>query len=93
MKSNKGIANAAIGQLRFIGALDYGFIASDTYHVERMTPSGRAVVSLFTGNSPIYSQFLLSKPLHYPSQLKPDNWSAYWWSHSLSFTFLKDYLC
>lgn len=80
---NKDIANTAIGQLRFIGALDYGFIASDTYHVEHDTLAGGAVGLSFTGNSPIYSQFLLSKPLHYPSQLKPDNWSAYW---SVSFS-------
>ncbi|QPE18358.1 ShlB/FhaC/HecB family hemolysin secretion/activation protein [Providencia rettgeri] len=80
---NKDIANTAIGQLRFIGALDYGFIASDKYHVEHDTLAGGAVGLSFTGNSLIYSQFLLSKPLHYPSQLKPDNWSAYW---SVSFS-------
>ncbi|WP_353242847.1 ShlB/FhaC/HecB family hemolysin secretion/activation protein [Providencia sp.] len=75
---NKDIANTAIGQLRFIGALDYGFIGSDKYHVEHDTLAGGAVGLSFTGNSLFYSQFLLSKPLHYPSQLKPDNWSAYW---------------
>lgn len=80
---NKDIANTAIGQLRFIGALDYGFIASDKYHIEHDTLSGGAVGLSFTGNSLFYSQFLLSKPLHYPSQLKPDNWSAYW---SVSFS-------
>lgn len=80
---NKDIANTAIGQLRFIGALDYGFITSDKYHVEHDTLAGGAVGLSFTGNSLIYSQFLLSKPLHYPSQLKPDNWSAYW---SVSFS-------
>ncbi|HBO24320.1 MAG TPA: ShlB/FhaC/HecB family hemolysin secretion/activation protein [Providencia sp.] len=80
---NKDIANTAIGQLRFISALDYGFIASDRYHVEHDTLAGGAVGLSFTGNSLFYSQFLVSKPLHYPSQLKPDNWSAYW-SVSLS---------
>lgn len=80
---NKDIANTAIGQLRFIGALDYGFIASDKYHIEHDTLAGGAVGLSFTGNSLFYSQLLLSKPLHYPSQLKPDNWSAYW-SVSLS---------
>ncbi|CAB5554744.1 ShlB/FhaC/HecB family hemolysin secretion/activation protein [Providencia rettgeri] len=80
---NKDIANTAIGQLRFIGALDYGFIASDKYHVEPDTLAGGAVGLSFIGNSLFYSQFLLSKPLHYPSQLKPDNWSAYW---SVSFS-------
>lgn len=80
---NKDIANMAIGQLSFIGALDYGFIASDKYHVEPDTLAGGAVGLSFIGNSLFYSQFLLSKPLHYPSQLKPDNWSAYW---SVSFS-------
>ncbi|WP_272522417.1 ShlB/FhaC/HecB family hemolysin secretion/activation protein [Providencia sp. PROV202] len=80
---NKDIANTAIGQLRFISALDYGFIGSDKYHVEHDTLAGGAVGLSFTGNSLFYSQFLLSKPLHYPSQLKPDNWSAYW---SVSFS-------
>lgn len=80
---NKDIANMAIGQLRFIGALDYGFIASDKYLVEPDTLAGGAVGLSFIGNSLFYSQFLLSKPLHYPSQLKPDNWSAYW---SVSFS-------
>ncbi|WP_374446762.1 ShlB/FhaC/HecB family hemolysin secretion/activation protein [Providencia sp.] len=80
---NKDIANTAIGQLRFIGALDYGFIGSDKYHIEHDTLAGGAVGLSFTGNSLFYSQFLLSKPLHYPSQLKPDNWSAYW---SVSFS-------
>ncbi len=80
---NKDIANTAIGQLRFIGALDYGFIGSDKYQVEHDTLAGGAVGLSFTGNSLFYSQFLLSKPLHYPSQLKPDNWSAYW---SVSFS-------
>ncbi len=80
---NKDIANTAMGQLRFISALDYGFIASDKYHVEHDTLAGGAVGLSFTGNSLFYSQFLLSKPLHYPSQLKPDNWSAYW---SVSFS-------
>lgn len=80
---NKDIANMAIGQLRFIGALDYGFIVSDKYHLEHDTLAGGAVGLSFTGNSLFYSQFLLSKPLHYPSELKPDNWSAYW---SVSFS-------
>ncbi|HHQ2585775.1 TPA: ShlB/FhaC/HecB family hemolysin secretion/activation protein [Providencia rettgeri] len=80
---NKDIANTAIGQLRFIGALDYGFIASDKYLVEPDTLAGGAVGLSFIGNSLFYSQFLLSKSLHYPSQLKPDNWSAYW---SVSFS-------
>ncbi len=80
---NKDIANTAIGQLRFIGALDYGFISSDKYHVEHDTLAGGAVGLSFTGDSLFYSQFFLSKPLHYPSQLKPDNWSAYW---SVSFS-------
>ncbi|WP_353166007.1 ShlB/FhaC/HecB family hemolysin secretion/activation protein [Providencia sp.] len=80
---NKDIANMTIGQLRFIGAVDYGFIASDKYHIEHDTLAGGAVGLSFTGNSLFYSQFLLSKPLHYPSQLKPDNWSAYW---SVSFS-------
>lgn len=80
---NKDIANTTIGQLRFIGALDYGFISSDKYDVEHNTLAGGAIGLSFTGNSLLYSQFLLSKPLHYPSQLKPDNWSAYW---SVSFS-------
>ncbi|HHE6469518.1 TPA: ShlB/FhaC/HecB family hemolysin secretion/activation protein [Providencia rettgeri] len=80
---NKDIANTAIGQLRFIGALDCGFIASDKYHIEHDTLAGGAAGLSFIGNSLFYSQFLLSKPLHYPSQLKPDNWSAYW---SVSFS-------
>ncbi len=80
---NKDIANTAIGQLRFIGALDYGFIGSDKYHVEHNTLAGGAIGLSFTGNSLFYTQFLLSKPLHYPSQLKPDNWSTYW---SVSFS-------
>ncbi|HGN1705996.1 TPA: ShlB/FhaC/HecB family hemolysin secretion/activation protein [Providencia rettgeri] len=80
---NKDIANTAIGQLRFIGALDYGFIASDKCHIEHDTLAGGAVGLSFIGNSLFYSQLLLSKPLHYPSQLKPDNWSAYW---SVSFS-------
>ncbi|WP_322958013.1 ShlB/FhaC/HecB family hemolysin secretion/activation protein [Providencia huashanensis] len=80
---NKDIANTAIGQLRFIGALDYGFIGSDKYHIEHDTLAGGAIGLSFTGNSLFYSQFLLSKPLHYPSQLKPDNWSTYW---SVSFS-------
>lgn len=80
---NKDIANTAIGQLRFIGALDYGFISSDKYDVEHSTLAGGAVGLSFIGNSLFYSQFLISKPLHYPSQLKPDNWSTYW---SVSFS-------
>ncbi|MBG5929408.1 ShlB/FhaC/HecB family hemolysin secretion/activation protein [Providencia rettgeri] len=80
---NKDIANTAIGQLRFIGALDYGFISSDKYEVEHSTLAGGAVGLSFIGNSLFYSQFLISKPLHYPSQLKPDNWSTYW---SVSFS-------
>ncbi|WP_336844903.1 ShlB/FhaC/HecB family hemolysin secretion/activation protein [Providencia rettgeri] len=80
---NKDIANTAIGQLRFIGALDYGFISSDKYEIEHSTLAGGAVGLSFIGNSLFYSQFLFSKPLHYPSQLKPDNWSTYW---SVSFS-------
>lgn len=80
---NKDIVMTAIGQLRFISALDYGFISLDKYHVAHDTLAGGAVGLSFTGNSLFYSQFLLSKPLHYPSQLKPDNWSAYW---SVSFS-------
>ena len=80
---NKGIATTTIGQFRVISALDYGFITSDKYHVEHGILAGGAVGFSFTGNSLFYSQFLLSKPLHYPSQLKPDNWSAYW---SVSFS-------
>lgn len=34
---NKDIADIAIGQLSFIGALDYGLIAADKYHVEHDT--------------------------------------------------------
>ncbi|MGW1371429.1 ShlB/FhaC/HecB family hemolysin secretion/activation protein, partial [Providencia hangzhouensis] len=80
---NKDIANTAIGQLRFIGALDYGFISSDKYEIEHSTLAGGAVGLSFIGNSLFYSQFLISKPLHYPSQLKPDSWSTYW---SVSFS-------
>ncbi len=80
---HKDISTTSIGQFRVISALDYGFIASDKYHVEHNTLAGGAVGLSFTGNSLFYSQFLLSKPLHYPSQLKPDHWSTYW---SVSFS-------
>ncbi len=80
---NSDIANTAIGQFRLIGALDAGFIAADNYQVEANTLAGAAVGLSFTGHRLFSSQFFISKPLHYPSQLKPDSWSAYW-SVSLS---------
>ncbi len=80
---NSDIANTAIGQFRLIGALDAGFIAADNYQVESNTLTGAAVGLSFTGHRLFSSQFFISKPLHYPSQLKPDSWSAYW-SVSLS---------
>ena len=80
---SKDIANTAIGQFRLIGALDLGVIRADKYQVESNTLAGAAVGLSFTDNSRLSSQFFLSKPLHYPSQLKPDSWSTYW-SVSLS---------
>lgn len=80
---SKDIIDTSLGQFRVVGALDYGFIASDKYHVEKGTLAGSAVGISLTSNNRFYSQLLFSKPLHYPSQLKPDNWSTYW-SVSLS---------
>lgn len=80
---SKDIIDTSLGQLRVVGALDYGFIASDKYHVENGTLAGGAVGISLISNNRFYSQLLFSKPLHYPSQLKPDNWSTYW-SVSLS---------
>ncbi len=54
----------------------------DTYHVEHDTLAGGAV-GLSTGNSPIYSQFLLSKPLHYPHNLNQTIGRLIGRSHSL----------
>lgn len=75
---NTKIASTDIGQLDFIAALDYGYIAGDRYHVVQNTLAGGAIGLSFIGNSILSSQFLLSKPLYYPSDLSPDNWSIYW---------------
>lgn len=77
------IASTDIGQLHFIAALDYGYIAGDRYYVVQNTLAGGAIGLSVIGNSKLSSQFLLSKPLYYPSDLTPDNWSMYW-SVSLS---------
>lgn len=79
---NSKIANTSIGQWHLLAALDYGLIASDAYQIEPNALIGGATGVSFIGDSHFASRFLISKPLSYPSFLKPDNWAMYW---SISF--------
>ncbi|MEQ4921869.1 ShlB/FhaC/HecB family hemolysin secretion/activation protein [Proteus hauseri] len=75
---NGKLAHSSIGQWRFIGALDYGFIAADKYHTERHSLVGAAIgLSLTHHSSLFFSQFLIGKSLYFPSSLEPDRWSFY----------------
>lgn len=76
------IASTSIGQWHLLAALDYGLVASDKYQIERNALIGGAAGISFTSYSHFASRFLISKPLSYPSLLKPDNWTMYW---SVSF--------
>lgn len=80
----KNIADISIGQIRATAAIDYGYLVADNYQNEANSLMGCAVGLELTGNSAIYSKLLISKPLYYPSHLKPDSGSVFW-SLSLSF--------
>ncbi len=79
---NYQLMKPEIGSLMLIGAWDFGYLAAEN-EAKQNRLSGTALGIHFNHKSGISSQFMVSKPLYYPKNLKPDNWSLYW-SVSLS---------
>ncbi len=66
-----------IGEVSLTGALDGGWLRSETHKVDGGSVAG-ASLGLAMSSKWFNQSFTLGKPLAYPASLQPDRWVAYW---------------